>query len=30
LQSIDPYYMTRIMMVVSDDLDTFVAKVTWW
>jgi peptidoglycan/xylan/chitin deacetylase (PgdA/CDA1 family) len=30
LQSIDPFYITRIMMVVSDDLDTFVAKVTWW
>ena len=30
LQSVDPYYVTRIMMVVSDDLDTFAAKVSWW
>jgi peptidoglycan/xylan/chitin deacetylase (PgdA/CDA1 family) len=30
LQSIDPYYIPRIMMVVGDDLDTFAAKVSWW
>ena len=30
LQSVDPYYVTRIMMVVTDDLDTFAAKVSWW
>ena len=30
LQSVDPYYVTRIMMVLSDDLDTFAAKVSWW
>jgi peptidoglycan/xylan/chitin deacetylase (PgdA/CDA1 family) len=30
LHTIDPYYIPRIMMVVSDDLDTFAAKVGWW
>ena len=30
LQSMDPYYVTRIMMVVTDDLDTFAANVSWW
>jgi peptidoglycan/xylan/chitin deacetylase (PgdA/CDA1 family) len=30
LHTIDPYYVPRIMMVVSDDLDTFAAKVGWW
>jgi peptidoglycan/xylan/chitin deacetylase (PgdA/CDA1 family) len=24
------YYIPRILMVVSDDLDTFAAKVSWW
>jgi peptidoglycan/xylan/chitin deacetylase (PgdA/CDA1 family) len=26
----DPYHIPRIMMVASDDLDTFAAKVGWW
>lgn len=30
LHSVDPYSVPRIMMVVSDDLDTFAAKVSWW
>jgi peptidoglycan/xylan/chitin deacetylase (PgdA/CDA1 family) len=30
LHGIDPYYVPRILMVVSDDLDTFSAKVSWW
>jgi peptidoglycan/xylan/chitin deacetylase (PgdA/CDA1 family) len=30
LHTVDPYYVPRIMMVVSDDLDTFAAKVGWW
>jgi hypothetical protein len=30
LHAVDPYHVPRIMMVVSDDLDTFAAKVGWW
>jgi peptidoglycan/xylan/chitin deacetylase (PgdA/CDA1 family) len=30
LHGIDPYYVPRILMIVSDDLDTFAAKVSWW
>jgi peptidoglycan/xylan/chitin deacetylase (PgdA/CDA1 family) len=27
---VDPYHIPRILMVPSDDLDTFAAKVSWW
>jgi peptidoglycan/xylan/chitin deacetylase (PgdA/CDA1 family) len=30
LPAADPYHIPRIMMSVSDDLDTFAAKVGWW
>jgi peptidoglycan/xylan/chitin deacetylase (PgdA/CDA1 family) len=30
LHAVDPYHVPRIMMVASDDLDTFAAKVGWW
>jgi peptidoglycan/xylan/chitin deacetylase (PgdA/CDA1 family) len=30
LHALEPYYIPRIMMAVSDDLDTFSAKVSWW
>jgi peptidoglycan/xylan/chitin deacetylase (PgdA/CDA1 family) len=30
LHAVDPYHVPRIMMVFSDDLDTFAAKVGWW
>jgi peptidoglycan/xylan/chitin deacetylase (PgdA/CDA1 family) len=28
--AVDPYHIPRILMVPSDDLDTFAAKVSWW
>ena len=30
VNAVDPFHVPRIMMVVSDDLDTFAAKVGWW
>jgi peptidoglycan/xylan/chitin deacetylase (PgdA/CDA1 family) len=30
LLAVDPFSVPRIMMVASDDLDTFAAKVGWW
>lgn len=30
MHAVDPYHVPRIMMVLSDDLDTFSAKVSWW
>lgn len=30
MHAVDPFHVPRIMMVVSDDLDTFAAKVGWW
>ena len=30
LHTIDPYHIPRIMMAVSDDIETFAAKVSWW
>ena len=30
LHSLDPYYVPRIMMIPSDDMETFAAKVSWW